>query len=203
MKEYIVDKVDAFLQYKGGELYEQARRDVLNDPAMAEHKVALDRIVDTVSEYISDEEYTLATSSKLEEAKKSIAQWWDNWGVLNWDSTVRELILIVDADNNTVHKGQCRIIEKRQKEVGKESKVKASQAWAGTEGEPWRTDPQKLQALGKWVEKPKGARGPCPVALSEKLMKALLPLELGTFFPVNVEHSSEYIPCQHCKPKTR
>lgn len=72
MKEYIVDKVDAFLQYKGGELYEQARRDVLNDPAMAEHKVALDRIVDTVSEYISDEEYTLATSSKLEEAKKSI-----------------------------------------------------------------------------------------------------------------------------------
>ena len=72
MKEYIVDKVDAFLQYKGGELYEQARRDVLNDPAMAEHKVALDRIVDTVSEYISDEEYTLATSTKLEEAKKSI-----------------------------------------------------------------------------------------------------------------------------------
>lgn len=72
MKEYIVDKVDAFLQYKGGELYEQARRDVLNDPAMAEHKVTLDRIVDTVSNYISDEEYTLATSSKLDEAKKQV-----------------------------------------------------------------------------------------------------------------------------------
>ena len=39
MKDYIVDKVDQFLQFKGAEIYEQAKRDVLNDPRMAEHKI--------------------------------------------------------------------------------------------------------------------------------------------------------------------
>ena len=148
-------------------------------------------------------ERRLQFEGQINEAKKPIAQWWENWGLPNWDSAVKELIFIVDAGKNTVHKGQCRIMEKRRIEVGKGSVVKAKQAWAGIEDEPWRTDPRKLQALGKWSEKPKGARGPCPVALSEKLLIAFLPLELGTFFPVNVEHSSEYIPCQHCKPKTR
>lgn len=70
MKGYLVDKVDQFLQFKGQELYEQARRDILNDPKMAEHKLTLDRVVDTVAEYISDEDYSLATNKKVEEAKK-------------------------------------------------------------------------------------------------------------------------------------
>jgi hypothetical protein len=72
MKEYIVDRVDAFLQEKGAEIYEQAKRDVLNDPRMAEHKVALDKIVDITATYLSDEDMHLATSSKLEEASKHI-----------------------------------------------------------------------------------------------------------------------------------
>jgi hypothetical protein len=70
VKEYIVDKVDEFLQYKGTEIYEQARRDVLSDPRMAEHKVALEKIIDITSTYMSDEDHAFATSSKLEEAKK-------------------------------------------------------------------------------------------------------------------------------------
>ena len=71
MKDYIVDKVDQFLQFKGAEIYEQAKRDVLNDPRMAEHKVTLDKIVDITANYLSDEDYALATSSKLEEARKA------------------------------------------------------------------------------------------------------------------------------------
>ncbi len=70
MKDYIVEKVDQFLQFKGSEIYEQAKRDVLNDPRMAEHKVALDKIVDITSNYLSDEDYALATSAKLDEARK-------------------------------------------------------------------------------------------------------------------------------------
>ena len=70
MKEYMVDKVDQFLQYKGKEIYEQACRDVMNDPRTAEHKVALDRVVECVSDYISDEDYQAATSSKLESLSK-------------------------------------------------------------------------------------------------------------------------------------
>jgi hypothetical protein len=72
MKEYIVDKVDQFLQFKGQEIYEQARRDVVNDPRMAEHKVALDRIIDITSGYMSDADFSNVTSSKLQEAQKSI-----------------------------------------------------------------------------------------------------------------------------------
>ena len=41
MKEYMVDKLDQFLHHKGKEIYEQAKRDVINDPRMAEHRVAL------------------------------------------------------------------------------------------------------------------------------------------------------------------
>lgn len=70
MKEYIVDKVDQFLQFKGQEIYEQARRDVLNDPRMAEHKVALDKIVEVASNYLSDEDFNVVTSSKLEAVAK-------------------------------------------------------------------------------------------------------------------------------------
>ncbi len=70
MKDYIVDKVDQFLQFKGTEIYEQAKRDVLNDPRMAEHKVFSDKIVELSSKYLSDEDHALATSSKLDESRQ-------------------------------------------------------------------------------------------------------------------------------------
>lgn len=72
MKEYMVDKLDQFLQFKGQEIYEQAKRDVLNDPRMAEHKVTLDKIVDLTSNYLSDDEFAAVSSAKLEEATKAI-----------------------------------------------------------------------------------------------------------------------------------
>lgn len=72
MKNYIVEKVDQFLQLKGGEIYEQARQDLVNDPRIVEHKVALDKIVNITSNYLSDEEKTFATSSKLDESRKQV-----------------------------------------------------------------------------------------------------------------------------------
>lgn len=72
MRDYVVDKVDEFLQFKGQEIYEQARRDIVNDPRMVEHKVTLDRIVDLASNYISDEDYISANNNKLTEAQKDI-----------------------------------------------------------------------------------------------------------------------------------
>lgn len=71
MKEYIVDKVDQFLQFKGQEIYEQAKRDVLNDPHMAEHKVTLDKIIDLTSNYLSDDDFASVSSGKLDEAVKN------------------------------------------------------------------------------------------------------------------------------------
>lgn len=74
MKEYIVDKVDQFLQFKGQEIYEQAKRDVLNDPRMAEHKVTLDKIVDLTANYLSDEDFNAVSSAKMEEAIKAVEE---------------------------------------------------------------------------------------------------------------------------------
>jgi hypothetical protein len=72
MKDYIVDKVDQFLQFKGSEIYEQAKHDIMNDPRMAEHKAAFDKIVDITSDYLSDEDYSAASGAKLEESKKAV-----------------------------------------------------------------------------------------------------------------------------------
>lgn len=72
MKEYIVDKVDQFLQVKGHEIYEQARKDILSDPRLAEHKVVLDRIVDITSNYMSDDDMNNVSSAKLEEVNKNL-----------------------------------------------------------------------------------------------------------------------------------
>lgn len=74
MKEYMVDKLDQFLQYKGQEIYEKARRDIMNDPRMVEHKVALDKIVRTVSDYISDEDYAAVSNEKLDAVNKMVEE---------------------------------------------------------------------------------------------------------------------------------
>jgi hypothetical protein len=74
MREYMIDKVDEFLQHKGKEIYEQARRDLTNDPRLVEHKVTLHKVIDTVADYISDEDYAQATNSKLEEAVKAVEE---------------------------------------------------------------------------------------------------------------------------------
>lgn len=74
IKEYIVDKVDQFLSLKGEEFFENAKRDVMNDPAMAEHKVALDKILEVASTYLDADDYNFATSSKLDELQRQIEE---------------------------------------------------------------------------------------------------------------------------------
>lgn len=74
MKEYMVDKVDQFLQHKGSEIYENARRDIVNDPRVAEHKVALDKVVECVANYIGDEGYTAVNNSKVETVEKKLEE---------------------------------------------------------------------------------------------------------------------------------
>lgn len=74
MKEYFIEKLDQFLHYKGAEIYEQARRDILHDPSMAEHRVVLDRVVETVSNYISDEDYELVTNSRIASKEQEVEE---------------------------------------------------------------------------------------------------------------------------------
>ncbi len=74
LKEQFVEMLHKFLEQKGGEIAEQVRRDILSDPRTAEHKVALDKILEIAANYLSGEEVALATSSKLEEAYKQLEE---------------------------------------------------------------------------------------------------------------------------------
>jgi hypothetical protein len=74
MKEYMIDKVDAFLQYKGSEIYETAKKDISNDPRTAEHKVALDKIVECVADYVDADAFNAAAETKVEETNRKIEE---------------------------------------------------------------------------------------------------------------------------------
>lgn len=74
MKNYIVEKVDQFLQQKGVEIYEQAKKDILSDPSLVEHKVVLNKIVDIASDYMKNEDVSFVTTNKINEATKQIEE---------------------------------------------------------------------------------------------------------------------------------
>mgnify|MGYP001260849221 CR=1 FL=1 len=69
MKEFFVDKIDRFLTLQEKEIYEHAKRDVLNDPQMLEHRVALDKVAQAVSGYLS-EDVAGVSATELEKAWK-------------------------------------------------------------------------------------------------------------------------------------
>jgi hypothetical protein len=121
MKNYIVEKVDQFLQLKGGEIYEQARHDLMTDPRILEHKVAFDKIVLIANNYLSDEEKTFATSSKLDEAVKSIDELKGQIRMLE----ARNIRLSTDNDrlNESVRK-TANVLSESRKVVAETKKAK-------------------------------------------------------------------------------
>jgi hypothetical protein len=126
MKEYIVDKVDEFLQHKGSEIYEQAKQDILNDPRMAEHKVAFDKVVDITADYLSDEDYANNTSAKLDEVGKEVDELKGALKVLE----ARNIRLSTENNklNETVHETQQMLVEQQEHvEAEKEAVVIAEQ----------------------------------------------------------------------------
>lgn len=71
MKEYMVDKVDKFLSLQEKEVYEHAKREILNDPQMVEHRVALDKVAQAVSGYLSEDVAGISVT-ELEKALKTV-----------------------------------------------------------------------------------------------------------------------------------
>jgi hypothetical protein len=148
MREYMVDKVHQFLEFKGQEIYEQARRDVVNDPRMADHKVTLDKIVDNVANYLSDDDYNTVCSSKLEEADQKAEDLKGQVRILE----ARNIRLSGDNDklNETVRQAQHVITESSQDEK-KARKEKAQQVTGRGES----ADVTSEQVIGEWSN-PKG-----------------------------------------------
>jgi len=115
MKDYIVDKVDQFLQFKGAEIYEQAKRDVLGDPRMAEHRVFSDKVVQLAAQYLSDEDRSFATGTKLEESRKQLDELRGQLRIME----ARNIRLSNDNTklNETVRHAQELITEQKQAKV--------------------------------------------------------------------------------------
>ena len=74
IRDWMIEKCDQFLGEMGDEYYEHAKRTVLNDPCMAEHRVAFEKVLDVAREYLSDEDIALNTNSKVEELETQVEQ---------------------------------------------------------------------------------------------------------------------------------
>ena len=72
MKEFMVDKVDQFLGLQEEEIYEHAKRDVLNDPRIAEHRVIVAKMSEMLSDYMDNDTVKNVSSAKVEEAYKQL-----------------------------------------------------------------------------------------------------------------------------------
>jgi hypothetical protein len=72
MREYFIDKIHQFLEYKGPEIAESVRRDLMNDPRLVENRVVLDKIVENVSDYLDADQYNAVANAKLDEAQQAI-----------------------------------------------------------------------------------------------------------------------------------
>lgn len=72
MRDLFVEKTDEYLHKHNAEMYETARRDLLSDPRMVEHKVALDKIIDILTNYVSEEDFAGASANKVEEANRAV-----------------------------------------------------------------------------------------------------------------------------------
>ena len=161
MKEYMVDKVDAFLQFKGKELYESARREILNDPSTAEQKVVLDRVVECVSDYISDEDYNNVVNSKLSGAQRQIEELKSQQKILE----ARNIRLSTENNklNEAVRSAQQVITESAKVEKQERiEKVKNAQGRGRTVNDP--------ELVAEWTqEKPVAKKDNVDTTLVESL----------------------------------
>lgn len=74
MKEFMVDKVDQFLNLQEAEIYEHAKHDVLTDPQLAENRIVVEKMAGLLSQYIDSDDISAVNSTKIEEAAKATEQ---------------------------------------------------------------------------------------------------------------------------------
>ncbi len=72
VKEYMVDKIDQFLALQGEKYYEMAKKDILNDPAVSEQKLAFEKVLEVAQNFLSDEDFAYATSSRVDQLAKQL-----------------------------------------------------------------------------------------------------------------------------------
>lgn len=74
VKAYMVDKVDQFLALQGEKYYEMAKRDLMDDPSTNEHKLAFEKMLEVAQNYLSDEDFAYATSTRVDGMQKQLTE---------------------------------------------------------------------------------------------------------------------------------
>ncbi len=72
MKNFIIDKVDVFLGEQESEIYGEAMRNVLSDPRILEQRVAVEKMAEVLSGYMTGKSANAVSSRKLEEAMRTV-----------------------------------------------------------------------------------------------------------------------------------
>lgn len=72
MKDFMVEKLDVFLGEQESEMYDEAKRDILSDPRILEQRVAVEKMAEVLSDYMSGNDYNAVSSKKIEEAARQI-----------------------------------------------------------------------------------------------------------------------------------
>lgn len=74
MREYMADMADQFLHEMGSEYLEEARKQLMTDPCLAEQRLAFDRILDVCEGYIAEEggNYSSSQVKSLQERLEQI-----------------------------------------------------------------------------------------------------------------------------------
>jgi regulator of replication initiation timing len=72
MKSIMVDKLDQFMGLQEQEILETAKQHVLSDPRVLEQRIAVEKMAEILSDYISTDSIGGISSSKLEEVQKQV-----------------------------------------------------------------------------------------------------------------------------------
>ena len=166
LKEQFVDMLHRFLEQKGGEIAEQVRRDILSDPRTAEHKVALDKIIEIAAGYLGGEEVALATSSRLEDAHKQLEE-------------MRAQIKVMEArnirlarENEKLSEGVDMLRKSNQKVVAESTKAEKKERIEGAKNASGRgrvVTEQETKVIAEHSQETASAKDTKPSNLVESL----------------------------------
>jgi hypothetical protein len=114
VKEYMVDKIDQFLALQGNKYYEMAKKDVLNDPAIAEHKLAFEKVLEVAQNFLTDEDFAFATSSRVEGLNKQLTEQKRNIQIL--EAKNMNLATQLNESIKKIQSSQSRLDESKNNE---------------------------------------------------------------------------------------
>lgn len=149
-KNVLIDKVDQFLEENQAELYEKAKAEVINDPAMLEHKVAWDKVLNLAADWLSDENYGNVPNSKLEEVSRKLDE--QKHEIKMLEGKCMRLTAEKERLDEHFRRSQNIITENTQKELAK--KVKKAEGKGTVYPESTRHREVTILAEEVEVEKP-------------------------------------------------